>query len=234
MIDLIRQNYLSIIIILVGIAISVAIVVEYKKNTIDFFEPNINGLDLSENPIDPKKDLIRGAPVPKTLYVVEYGDLQCPYCQEFHPYIQSLLKTEYARSGEISWVFRHAPHLGKISVQKAQLTECIRNVEGDSIAWEFIDESLAVVDEATFPINRYNILFETRGWDANSINKCFNGNATRRTINAAIEIANSYKIDRTPYLQFLTPEGNLLFEHTGVLTLLELDNIIENIASMSR
>ncbi len=54
-------------------------------------------------PVDPARDHIRGATeAPVTL--VEYGDLECPYCGQAEPVVRELLG-----SGELRYVWRHLP-----------------------------------------------------------------------------------------------------------------------------
>ncbi|MEP7333811.1 MAG: thioredoxin domain-containing protein, partial [Terracoccus sp.] len=59
--------------------------------------------DLSE-PVDPEHDHIRGDPhAPVTL--LEYGDLECPYCGQAEPAVRDVLAT----NTDIRYVWRHLP-----------------------------------------------------------------------------------------------------------------------------
>jgi len=56
------------------------------------------------DPVDPERDHIRGpARAPVTL--VEYGDLECPYCGQAEPVVRELL----ADFGDVRYVWRHLP-----------------------------------------------------------------------------------------------------------------------------
>jgi Na+/H+ antiporter NhaA len=55
-------------------------------------------------PVDPERDHIRG-PEDTTVTLVEYGDLECPYCGQAEPVIRELL----ADFGELRYVWRHLP-----------------------------------------------------------------------------------------------------------------------------
>ena len=60
-------------------------------------------VDLAD-PVDPERDHIRGpATAPVTL--VEYGDLECPYCGAAEPVVRELL----ANAGDLRYVWRHLP-----------------------------------------------------------------------------------------------------------------------------
>jgi protein-disulfide isomerase len=55
-------------------------------------------------PVDSERDHIRG-PDDATVTLVEYGDLECPYCGQAEPVIRELL----ADFGELRYVWRHLP-----------------------------------------------------------------------------------------------------------------------------
>ena len=55
-------------------------------------------------PVDPERDHIRG-PQEATVTLLEYGDLECPYCGQAEPVIRELLSD----FGELRYVWRHLP-----------------------------------------------------------------------------------------------------------------------------
>jgi protein-disulfide isomerase len=60
-------------------------------------------VDLAE-PVDPERDHIRG-PEGAPVTLVEYGDLECPYCVQAEPVIRELLSS----FGDLRYVWRHLP-----------------------------------------------------------------------------------------------------------------------------
>jgi len=60
-------------------------------------------VDLAD-PVDPERDHIRG-PAESPVTLVEYGDLECPYCGQAEPAVRALLQ-EFA---DITYVWRHLP-----------------------------------------------------------------------------------------------------------------------------
>lgn len=60
-------------------------------------------VDLAD-PVDPARDHIRG-PAEAAVTLVEYGDLECPYCNQAEPVIRELL----AGFGDLRYVWRHLP-----------------------------------------------------------------------------------------------------------------------------
>jgi Na+/H+ antiporter NhaA len=60
-------------------------------------------IDLAD-PVDPETDHIRG-PEDAPVTLVEYGDLQCPFCGKAEPVVRKLL----ADFGDVRYVWRHLP-----------------------------------------------------------------------------------------------------------------------------
>ena len=60
-------------------------------------------VDLAD-PVDQDRDHIRG-PADADVTLVEYGDLECPYCGQAEPVIRELL----ADFGDLRYVWRHLP-----------------------------------------------------------------------------------------------------------------------------
>lgn len=83
-------------------------------------------------------DWIRGegeAPV----YLIEYSDLECPFCKQFHSTVQRAL-SEYG--GKVTWVYRHFPieQLHSKAPKEAEAAECAGEQAGQSGFWKFVDK----------------------------------------------------------------------------------------------
>lgn len=82
-------------------------------------------------------DHIRGNKNAKVT-LVEFSDLQCPFCKRFHPTVQQLLS---AYPGQIRWVYKHFP-LDAIHPEArpaAEASECVWEQRGDDGFWQFVD-----------------------------------------------------------------------------------------------
>lgn len=93
----------------------------------------------SFRPVDEKTDHIRG-PQNAKVTVIEYSDLECPFCKKFHPTMQQLL-SEYPN--DVRWVYRHAPltQLHSKAPKEAEATECAGE---QGKFWEMTDKIFEV------------------------------------------------------------------------------------------
>ncbi|MBI3335746.1 MAG: thioredoxin domain-containing protein [Candidatus Portnoybacteria bacterium] len=81
-----------------------------------------------------KDDHIRGD-FNARLTLVEYSDLECPFCKRFHPTMQQVVK-EYP--GKVRWVYRHFPltQIHPKSPKEAEASECAAE---QGKFWEYVD-----------------------------------------------------------------------------------------------
>jgi protein-disulfide isomerase len=68
--------------------------------------------------------------------VIEYSDIDCPFCKRLHPTLQALVN-----EGKIAWVFRHSPipQLHPDAYNKAVTAECIAKLGGNDAFWKYLD-----------------------------------------------------------------------------------------------
>ncbi|MGB3921882.1 MAG: thioredoxin domain-containing protein [Minisyncoccia bacterium] len=86
------------------------------------------------------KDHIRGNP-DAPVKIVEYSDMECPFCKRFHPTMQQVMD-EYGKSGKVAWVYRHFPldQLHPIKARKeAVASECANEQGGNDVFWKYVD-----------------------------------------------------------------------------------------------
>ena len=222
------KYYIEVIILCITAIFVYIIYSEYKNNSI-IFKQNAELPSVVATPVE-SSDLIRGNPKASKLYIVEYIDLQCPHCQAIHPNLKSYSqKNNRVLNSEVSWVVRHGPYIDNISVKKAETVECVRKYYDDKTAWDFIDNSILVTNEPEFPLERYKNIFNHIGVTPQKIFDCLRKQELRQEINKIKKNVEMLKINKTPYIQFLTPNGELLHEEIGPLSVIQIEFIVEEL-----
>ncbi len=75
--------------------------------------------------------------------LIEYSDLECPFCKRFHPTAQQVVD-EYA--GEVMWVYRHFPlvQIHSKAPKEAEAIECAGKLAGNDGFWALTDKIFEV------------------------------------------------------------------------------------------
>ena len=83
------------------------------------------------------QDWIRGNRNAK-VSIVEYSDLECPFCKRHHPTMQQIVA---AYDGQVNWVYRHFPltSLHSKAPKEAEATECAGELGGNDGFWKYVD-----------------------------------------------------------------------------------------------
>lgn len=81
-------------------------------------------------------DYVRGS---GKLTLVEYSDLECPFCKKFHPAMQQAI-TEY--KGKVRFVYRQFPltSIHQNAQKEAEASLCVGSLGGSDKYWSFIDK----------------------------------------------------------------------------------------------
>ncbi len=81
------------------------------------------------------QDHVRG-PADAKITIIEYSDLECPFCKQFHPTMQQLVR-EYPN--DVRWVYRHFP-LEQLHQQAPQESVAVLCAAEQGKGWELIDK----------------------------------------------------------------------------------------------
>jgi len=70
--------------------------------------------------------------------MIEYSDLECPFCRRFHATAQQVLD-DY--SDQVAWVYRHLPltSIHPRAQLEAEASECAAELGGREAFWTFVD-----------------------------------------------------------------------------------------------
>ena len=86
-------------------------------------------------PLNPADHVLGDVNAPVT--VIEYSDLECPFCIRFHTVQETIMK-EY--TGRVKWVHRHFPLDFHANAKPyAYAAECAAEVGGNDAFWKMLD-----------------------------------------------------------------------------------------------
>jgi len=141
------------------------------------------------------KDWVRGNRKAK-ISVIEYSDIDCPYCQRFHPTLEQMMD-EYG--DQVNWVYRHFPltSLHPNAFKKAVATECVGELGGNDAFWKFLDS--VVDDNPSGPVSQLPELAAAAGVSQSKFESCLNSTKYDDAINTAIVAAQDAGGTGTPY-----------------------------------
>ena len=156
-----KEKFLiPIAILIAGLMVSIALIYNVGSKNINQppQQPNTSADEKpsqNKSPLDNLRpvsadDHIRGNPQ-APIKIIEFSDLECPYCKFFHSTMQKIV-ADYEKEGKVAWVYRHFPidQLHSKARKEAEASECAAELGGplDSEAsnekfWAYIDKVFA-------------------------------------------------------------------------------------------
>lgn len=75
--------------------------------------------------------------------IVEFSDMECPFCKRFHATMQQVVKEN---NGQVAWVYRHFPldQLHSKARKEAEATECATDQGGNEKFWAYLNRLMEV------------------------------------------------------------------------------------------
>jgi protein-disulfide isomerase len=130
--------------------------------------------------------------------VVEFGDFQCPYCQQFALGAGRQLRDEYVPGGQVRFVYRHLAFLGDESTWAAEASECA-NEQG--LFWEYHDalyEEQGAENSGAFTLDNLKRFAAELGLDTGQFNDCLDSREYRGQVRDDVSDAQRRQITSTP------------------------------------
>src|SRR3990167_3812003 len=143
-----------------------------------------------------------------TITVIEYSDLECPFCKTFHQTLHRLMD-DYGKTGQLAWVYRQfpLPQLHSKAPKEAEASECAAELGGNTAFWNFIDKVFEVtpsndgLDPAFLPQIAKDI-----GLNVTAFNTCLSSGKYTQKIQKSYEEAVAAGGSGTPYSIFILKE----------------------------
>lgn len=140
------------------------------------------------------------------IQIIEYSDLECPYCKTHHVNMIRLVN-EYR--GHVVWIYRHHPldHRFTKSRKEAEASECVAALGGNAAFWKFIGKIFEIT-----PSNNgldFSVLpdvAEEAGIDRNEFIECFENRTYKDKVEADFKNARLSGLTFTPSSIIIWPD----------------------------
>ncbi|MBI4127749.1 MAG: thioredoxin domain-containing protein [Parcubacteria group bacterium] len=162
-----------------------------RRTTLEDFRPVAAG------------DHIRGDPNAKVT-VIEYSDLECPFCKQFHPTMQQLV-AEY--DGKVRWVYRHWPITSRHpkATKEAEASECAAE---QGKFWEYIDRVFEITPANNgLDLEQLPVIAQEVGLDVASFEACLESGKYQERIQNDADEAIRIGGTGTPFSVIVDAEG---------------------------
>jgi protein-disulfide isomerase len=153
-------------------------------------------------------DHIIGSPNAE-LIIVEYTDLECPFCKQFHNTMKQVME-KYAASGKVAWVIRNFPlqQLHPNAPKLALAAECVAELGGNDAYWNFLDEVFIVAPINTmFDFTKLDATVAKVGVNAGAFQTCYTSEKHKAKIEKELNDAVASGGQGTPFNNLVLKNG---------------------------
>lgn len=161
------------------------------------------------------------------LALIEYSDLECPFCKTFHPTMQQVLD-EY--KGKVVWIYRHYPLSFHQNAQKeAEAAECAAKLGGNDTFWKYVD---AIYERTTangtgFALDKLAPLAVEVGLNETQFTECLDGGEMTKTVQDDMSGGTQAGVSGTPGTIVLNRKTKATQMIPGALPYIEVKKIVD-------
>jgi protein-disulfide isomerase len=144
------------------------------------------------------------------IVIVEYSDIECPFCKQDHSTLHLLLN-EYEKSGKVAWVYRHFP-VHENSAKEAEATECAAELGGNDAFWRYLDKIFEMTPSNDgLDLAKLPEIAQSIGLNVGSFNTCLSSGKHASKIEAHFQDMKENAVRGTPYAAIFA-KGELVHE----------------------
>lgn len=160
------------------------------------------------------------------IVLIEFSDMQCPYCSMVHPTLKKLVDES---NGKIAWVYRQFP-LTSIHPQAApaaNAAECVTEQLGNGGFWKFTDAMFA--DQTKLSSTYYTAIAQALGADPTKFATCVSGKKYQSKIDADTAEAESNGGNGTPFTIVYNTKNGKAVPVSGALPYAQFISVIQSV-----
>jgi protein-disulfide isomerase len=156
-----------------------------------------SGFDTSKLAGVKADEHILGAGPANKIFIVEFSDLECPFCKLFHKTMHQVV-SDYG--GKVAWVYRYFPlSFHTKSPKEAEAAECAAQLGGNDGFWKYVDRVFEVspTNNGLDPAELYTIA-SYAGLDSGAFRTCLDSGRNKSIVDADIKQGTDIGIQGTP------------------------------------
>lgn len=182
-----------------------------------------------------KEDHVLGNPNAPIVFI-EYSDLQCPFCQDFHKAMEKIMATN-GKDGKVAWVYRHFWSERKdakgnvfhpLAGKAAEASECVNELGGPEKFWSFIGKVFETPTSQKETLTNLSGTAESIGIEKEAFNKCLSSGKYAKMVQKAFDEGREFGVTGTPNTFVVSNKGTVLIP--GATDEVELTNIINSLS----
>ncbi len=159
--------------------------------------------------------------------IVEFSDLECPFCKTFHPTMQQVVDTY---GDKVKWVYRHFPltSIHSKAQKEAEAAECAGELGGNVAFWKYINRVYEVtpanngLDPAKLPEIAQEI-----GLNKQKFETCLNSGKHAKDVQADAQSGVAAGARGTPYSVLIA--GDQKIPLSGALPFEQIKSTIDSL-----
>lgn len=169
------------------------------------------------------------------VFVIEYSDLECPYCKNYRDIEGAAALAQFGDDERVAFVFRHFP-LGKpltggdlhpTSVEEAVISECVAMLEGEEKFVSFVNS----IFEETSSDGRYDLPYlltqaQDLGVEKDALEECYTGSEAATTVARQFQQGVLMGVQGTPTLFVQTKDGEVSLVNRS-----KNENVLDKVSS---
>ncbi|MEI8337693.1 MAG: DsbA family protein [bacterium] len=188
--------------------------------------------NVNVRPVDSTDHIIGDINAP--IKIVEYSDLQCPYCSEFHTTMKQVMK-DY--SGKVAWIYRPFWSIRKLpdgSVfhplggKAAESAECVAELGGNDKFWDYTGKIFE--GQASGSLSNLDQYATAEGIDQAAFDKCLSSGKYTAKVEASYQEGVKAQVNGTPNAFVISKNGIVVIPGAVPYATIKtaLDSILKN------
>lgn len=169
-------------------------------------------------------DHVRGDPKAELL-IIEYSDIQCPFCKRFHDTMLQVMANE-GKDGSIAWVYRHFPldSLHPEARPAGIAAECVAKLGGNEVFWKYVDALFS--DQANLSEATYKSIAASLGLPSAAFASCLSDEEKKARVERDFQEGVKIGVRGTPYSLIVNQKTGKQVPVPGALPYEQLKTLI--------